>query len=692
MKKLFQTIAMLFITIQLFAQYPTLTTTNGSVNCLLPCTNITATVVSTLHETNTYTVVSTPYLPYSYTAGTNISTTTDDVYSGVIALPFTFCFFGNPYAQCIIGSNGNICFNTTLAGAFDPWSISGPLPGSNCNATKNAIMSPWMDIYPPGGGTIKYTTYGTTPNRTFVVSYSGLSMFLPSTCPGITATQQIVLHETTNVIDIYINGRTPCTAWNSGRAVTGIENAAGSLFYTAPGENGTAWTAGNEGWEFAPAGAPATWTYTWTGPSGVIATTPTTTVCPTTTTVYTCTANSTICPGTIVLSATSVVTSTVVPVSIYGDSVVCQNSTVSLVGSVPVGTWTVSNASIATVNASGTVTGIAAGTCTVTYTYSTGCQGYLNILVNPVYHTYVQDSICKGTSYSFGGVNYTTSGVYNFFKNAITGCDSESTLTLKVIPIPFADIYIFPSATICVNDTTNISTWHQSSDVVSYSWNFAPATVTNSTSPYQVTYADSGTYYVSLQVKNTLCTSDTIKKKIEVQRYPDARIHDFIDDVCFGDEIFFQPLNPVQGVIYYWTPIIYFPGENYEGQTNVTGNIDMSRTVYLRAMTTFGCESIDSVSVHAHSCCELEMPTAFSPNGDGLNDLFRPVKSHVKINDFSIFNRWGQLVYESKLLASRGWDGTFEGLSCELGTYSYFVIYDCDGTQHLKSGDVTLIR
>ena len=695
MKKLLGLIVIMLLAIQSIAQYPTLTTTSGSVNCLLPCTTITATVASTLRETTIYTVNSTTYSPYSYTAGTNISTATDDIYSSAITLPFTFCFFGNPYTQCVIGSNGNICFNTALAGAFDPWSISGPLPGSNCNATKNAIMSPWMDIYPPGGGTIKYATYGTAPNRSFVVSYNGLSMFLPSTCPGITATQQIVLHETTNIIDIYINGRTPCTGWNSGRAVTGVENAAGTLFYTAPGENGTAWTAGNEGWEFIPIGTLATWTYTWTGPTGIIATTPTATVCPTITTVYTCTAVANICPNPITLTATSTVTSTVVPISIIGDTVVCQNSTITLAGSLPGGTWTSSNTGIATVGTSGIVTGVAAGTCIITYTYSTGCQGFQTIVVNPIYHTYIQDSICQGNSYSFGGIDYTISGVYDLFKNATTGCDSQSTLTLKVIPNPYAEIEILPLSTICVYDTIKVLAWHQSSDILSYSWNFIPAILSSTNpgiGPNWMYYTDSGTYNITLVVKNSFCASDTIKQEVKVQRYPDASIAPFDNNICFGDEILFRPLNPTQGIFYHWTPVQYFFEEDYISQSNATAIVDMSRVVILHAMSSYGCLSIDSVEVFAHSCCRFEMPNGFTPNEDGLNDLFRPIGNKFKIHEFSIYNRWGQQVYSSKLQSSKGWDGTYNGIPQDGGTYYWIADYECEGKDHIEKGDVTLIR
>lgn len=218
--------------------------------------------------TSTYSVSAIPYAPYSYTLGTAATVfggsmlAYDDNYGDFVPIPFTFSFFGVCYNRLIIGTNGNLTFNTAMVNAYDPWPISGPLPGSNCNATFNAIMAPWNDLYPPNGGTINWAVYGTAPNRVLVVSWNAVHLFISGTCGGFT-TEQACIYETSNIVEIYIGSRIPCPAWNNGFAVTGIENAAGTLFYTPPGENGTTFTAANEGWRFTPTGASTGWTYTW---------------------------------------------------------------------------------------------------------------------------------------------------------------------------------------------------------------------------------------------------------------------------------------------------------------------------------------------------------------------------------------------------------------------------------------------
>jgi gliding motility-associated-like protein len=88
------------------------------------------------------------------------------------------------------------------------------------------------------------------------------------------------------------------------------------------------------------------------------------------------------------------------------------------------------------------------------------------------------------------------------------------------------------------------------------------------------------------------------------------------------------------------------------------------------------------------------MPTAFSPNGDGLNDVFRPVGNEIVEFLMLVYDRWGQLVFETQDF-EKGWDGTFKGALCEPGVYSYILTYGNSGsqggTQKIK-GFVTLIR
>ena len=87
------------------------------------------------------------------------------------------------------------------------------------------------------------------------------------------------------------------------------------------------------------------------------------------------------------------------------------------------------------------------------------------------------------------------------------------------------------------------------------------------------------------------------------------------------------------------------------------------------------------------------MPTAFTPNGDGRNDIFRPVAVGYKgFNYFRVFNRYGQLVYNSNVLES-GWDGTFNNQKADLGTYYWEMSFiDRFGKVSTLKGDVTLLR
>jgi gliding motility-associated-like protein len=327
-----------------------------------------------------------------------------------------------------------------------------------------------------------------------------------------------------------------------------------------------------------------------------------------------------------------------------------------------------------------------------------GCDSVINISVTilPTNQITVYDSICRGDTIQFAGNVYNDNGIYSTIFNNRFGCDSIMTLDLKVIPIPTVKIDEYPKSQICKGDTVSILATGQMNNVLLYYWNFGSSTlIGSSVDPegiYTFAYPDTGEYKIELVVKNTLCYSDTVTKVIDVQNYPDARIDTFEDNVCIDDYVEFAPLNPAQGVIYRWIPIYYFPGQNYVSQTYITGYIDMTRTVTLIAMSSYGCISIDSVKVNTKSCCRFEVPSAFTPNGDGMNDLFRPIGDKFKIHQFSVFNRWGQEIYTSKLLASKGWDGTFKGCLQEIGVYYWVVLYECEGQQHIEKGDVTLIR
>ncbi|MBR9860978.1 gliding motility-associated C-terminal domain-containing protein [bacterium] len=92
------------------------------------------------------------------------------------------------------------------------------------------------------------------------------------------------------------------------------------------------------------------------------------------------------------------------------------------------------------------------------------------------------------------------------------------------------------------------------------------------------------------------------------------------------------------------------------------------------------------------------IPTAFSPNGDGLNDQFRPTcrfidhEAQLRTYSMEIYNRWGEVIYRSNNLIE-GWDGNYDGVACPQGTYFYMIHYKgVNGFNYYHKGTVTLVK
>jgi gliding motility-associated-like protein len=108
-----------------------------------------------------------------------------------------------------------------------------------------------------------------------------------------------------------------------------------------------------------------------------------------------------------------------------------------------------------------------------------------------------------------------------------------------------------------------------------------------------------------------------------------------------------------------------------------------------------GCVDSLLTPILYDDCCKPFIPDAFTPNGDGLNDIFRiRFKGDMKLINLSIYNRFGQRVYSSQYI-DQGWDGTYNGVPQDLGTFEYYLKAICgnkgDHVIELK-GDITLIR
>lgn len=144
---------------------------------------------------------------------------------------------------------------------------------------------------------------------------------------------------------------------------------------------------------------------------------------------------------------------------------------------------------------------------------------------------------------------------------------------------------------------------------------------------------------------------------------------------------------------YLWSPS--FGLSNYFIK-NPIFKYDKSVEYLIRINSGTGCSVVDTVYVKVtpvSNQIEIFVPAAFSPNGDGHNDVLTPILSNIKeLKYFKIFNRWGQLLFQTNI-PGKGWDGRFKELPQDPNIFSWFAEgIGNDGNIVTKKGITTLIR
>ncbi|MES2429642.1 MAG: PKD domain-containing protein [Bacteroidota bacterium] len=145
--------------------------------------------------------------------------------------------------------------------------------------------------------------------------------------------------------------------------------------------------------------------------------------------------------------------------------------------------------------------------------------------------------------------------------------------------------------------------------------------------------------------------------------------------------------------IYTWSPSTWLDDPNTQ---NPIANPQSNIEYVLLAKTKEGCKDTDTIAVSVYRVLpDLYVPTAFTPNGDGNNDIFRPIMLGMRrLNYFRVYNRWGQLVFSTNQIGhDHGWDGTINGKLQDPATF----IWQSEGVSYegktlTKKGYVVLIR
>jgi gliding motility-associated-like protein len=122
----------------------------------------------------------------------------------------------------------------------------------------------------------------------------------------------------------------------------------------------------------------------------------------------------------------------------------------------------------------------------------------------------------------------------------------------------------------------------------------------------------------------------------------------------------------------------------------------VTTTYIVQGISNIGCKSFDTMVVYVTKpiCENIFFPTAFTPNNDNINETFGPqflVTPVTGFKVFRIFNKWGELIFETKDYNKR-WDGKFKGMPQSTGSYVYYVQLECKGKNVSLKGTLTLIR
>ncbi len=262
----------------------------------------------------------------------------------------------------------------------------------------------------------------------------------------------------------------------------------------------------------------------------------------------------------------------------------------------------------------------------------------------------------------------TTSGTYSV-SVTLNGC--TSTDAVKVMLLDIAGIDLGPDTTVCMNQTLAVKL---TGTGITYRWQDGSTASTYSASR-------TGRYYVTVNSGGCV-VSDTVNITFLqlTQNIPDTFI-------CKGTPIdLLLMATPPNGGTVLWE----------DGSTNPARKVHDSGTywVYIKK---FECEILDTVHVVTGYCdCWHNVPNAFTPNDDGLNDVVAPrIQAGCTVSGylFSIYNRWGELVYTSDV-PGKAWDGMYKGMPCDMGVYYYMLqffigVHDKPVTE---GGDITLIR
>lgn len=274
-----------------------------------------------------------------------------------------------------------------------------------------------------------------------------------------------------------------------------------------------------------------------------------------------------------------------------------------------------------------------------------------------------------------------------------SGCESTFADTVRVYRTPAPVIAVDPVS--CINRAIafNGSLVHPPDTTILWNWNFGDGR-TSTDRDNTVTYSTPGSYTVTLTAANNFGCKDVATQALTVAPLPVITVQNTVIPVG-GQTV--MPVSYSSGTsTYTWTPP---EGLSCTNCPTPLARPKLTTTYHVQVTDSNTCVSEADVLVEV--VCREEnyfVPNTFSPNGDGMNDVFYPRgRGMASVQSMKIYNRWGQLVFDRRNFPAndptKGWNGKMGGQPVPPDVYVYMIEFVCENSQVVPmKGNVTLIR
>jgi len=327
------------------------------------------------------------------------------------------------------------------------------------------------------------------------------------------------------------------------------------------------------------------------------------------------------------------------------------------------------------------------------FTFMTSCS------VDSVYFTGTSSGNIVLWNWNFGDAttsalqnpvhSYSTSGTFTVTLTVTSDSGCTATFTDVVVPASGV-IAAFANTPDCELNVafTDTSVFSTADSIILWSWNFGDGSPLETTQNPTHNYSGSGTYTVQLIVTTIGGCTDTISQTVTLSPLAIADFTPQSGTYNIGTTVAFTDLS-TNAISWMWnfgdggTDIVQNPSHTFD----VNGTLD----VILIVTNSNGCPDTAKYSL-LFSTNIVAVPSAFTPNGDGINDILYVRGGPLSEMNFRVYNEWGnELFYATD--QSKGWDGTYKGKNQPATRYVYILTGTTYGDEEINmQGDVTIIR